>query len=358
MTSSPLPRRVSRRITGRAARRVLALAAAVTLAGLAACSSDGSGASGPTAGTGASSGFPVTIAHKYGSTTIPAEPQRVVVAGLTEQDALLALGVVPVATTKWLGAYPGEVGPWASAKVGGAATPTVLDDADGIQFERIAALHPDLILALYSGLSEKDYTTLSAIAPTVAAPAGVPDFGIGWDQATLTVGTAVGKRAQAQQLVDAVKQDFAAARAAHPEFAGKTGAVVTPYEGYFVYGRDDPRTRMLTDLGLTFPANLDAITGDTYGKSISEERGDLLNTDALVWLLDDPAADTAKLHNGTVYARQPVVQQGREILVDTASDYGNAISFVSVLSLPYVLQHLVPQLSAAVDGDQSTAVPA
>jgi iron complex transport system substrate-binding protein len=337
-------------------RRCLALAV-VALTGvlIGGCSSGGSGADPAASSSGA---FPVTIAHKYGNTTVPAAPRRIVVAGLTEQDALLALGVVPVATTKWLGAYPGEIGPWAKAKLGGATAPTVLDDSDGVQFEKIAALHPDLILDLYSGMTEKDYTTLSAIAPTVAPPKGVPDYGIAWDLATLTVGKAVGRQAQAEKLVDSVTNDLATARRRHPEFAGRTAAVVTPYQGYFVYGKDDPRTRLLTSLGFTFPADLDAVTGDTFGKSISEERAALLDTDALVWLLDKPAADAKKLHDGTLYARQPVVGEGREILVDQSADYGNALSFVSPLSLPYVLQRLVPQLSAAVDGNTATTVPA
>ena len=40
--------------------------------------------------------FPVTIEHKYGSTTIEAEPQRVVSVGFAEHDGILALGVTPV----------------------------------------------------------------------------------------------------------------------------------------------------------------------------------------------------------------------------------------------------------------------
>jgi iron complex transport system substrate-binding protein len=70
--------------------------------------------------------FPVTISHKYGSTTIDAEPRRVVVAGLREQDALLALGTVPVATTEWFGKHPGAIFPWAKATLGSAKLPTVL----------------------------------------------------------------------------------------------------------------------------------------------------------------------------------------------------------------------------------------
>lgn len=47
--------------------------------------------------------FPVTIEHKHGSTTILQAPERVVLVGLNEQDAMLALGVVPVASSEWYG---------------------------------------------------------------------------------------------------------------------------------------------------------------------------------------------------------------------------------------------------------------
>ena len=44
------------------------------------------------------------------------------------------------------------------------------------------------------------------------------------------------------------------AAAEHPEFEGQEAATVTIYEGIFVYGPEDPRGRLLTDLGFTYPA--------------------------------------------------------------------------------------------------------
>jgi iron complex transport system substrate-binding protein len=327
------------------------LAGAATLA-LAACGDSKAGPSSRPTTTGDASGdgaFPVSLEHRYGTTTIPSAPTRIVTVGLTEQDALLALGIVPVATTEWLGAYDGEVGPWATERLGGAALPKVLSNADGIEFEKIAALRPDLILGLYSDLAQADYAKLSVIAPTVAAPPGVSDFGIGWDVATRTIGAAVGLAGQAEELVAGVEASFASYAQANPAFGGASAAVATPYEGYFVFGASDPRTQLLTRLGFTFPTALDEFVGDEYGKSLSEELAGKLDLDALVWLLDHPKSDTAKLHSSSsVYARLPVVTESREVLIDSASDYGNAISFVSVLTLPYVLTRLVPQLADAV----------
>ena len=109
----------------------------------------------------------VTVKHAFGETKIPAPPKRVVSAGFTGQDDLLALGVVPIAVTDWFGGEPFGVWPWAQPKLG-TAQPAVLSLADGIQVDQIAALKPDLIVATNAGLDADTYTKLSAIAPTVA----------------------------------------------------------------------------------------------------------------------------------------------------------------------------------------------
>lgn len=338
-------------------KRSFALALAALLATATACG--GSDAETPSQSTAAASGaFPMTVTHKYGATTVDAEPKRIVTVGLTEQDALLALGVVPVATTEWLGNYPGAVGPWAQDELGAVAKPEVLKDTgDGPQFERIAALKPDLILALYAGITAEQYETLSQIAPTVAQPKEYKDYGVPWQELTRTVGQVVGKADRADQLVQEVEARFAVVKRENPAFQGASGLVVTPYDGYFVYGSEDARSRVLTSLGLTLPADLDQVTGDTFGASISAERTDLLDQDAVVWIVADPTAAAAKLHTDKLYGGLNVVKEGREVFIDEAAEYGHATSFISVLSLPYLLDRLVPQLAAAVDGDPTTPVP-
>ena len=94
----------------------------------------------------------MSIAHKYGSTEIAAEPQRVVLVGLNEQDAMLALGEVPVAVSNFLDA-PDGIFPWAEAALGSAPRPVLLDQTDGIPFEKVAEQNPDLIIGLYAGLT-------------------------------------------------------------------------------------------------------------------------------------------------------------------------------------------------------------
>ena len=106
----------------------------------------GSDKPGTVAGDGS-----VTVKHAFGETKIPSAPKRVVSAGFTEQDDLLALGVVPIAVTDWFGGEPFGVWPWAQPKLG-TAQPVVLNLVDGIQVDQIAALKPDLIVATNAGL--------------------------------------------------------------------------------------------------------------------------------------------------------------------------------------------------------------
>ena len=349
----------------RGSRSAALLASVLLVLGLAtACGSGPSSGTTPAAAASDGSGpdasaFPVTLPNKFGSTTVTAAPKRIVTVGLTDQDAVLALGQVPVATTEWLGGYKGAIGPWAADELGGAPVPTVLKDpGTGPQVEKIAALHPDLILALYAGLTEDQYRTLSKIAPVVAAPKGYADYGIPWQRQTELIGQALGRADRAKQLVAGVTADFTAAAAAHPRFATSTAVMATPYQGFFVYGSQDARTRMLTSLGFKLPADLDKAIGNQFGADLSEERTDLLDTGAIVWLVGNPAKDEATLHADKLYGGLDVVKQGREVFVEDSSDFGNAVSFVSVLSLPYTLDRLVPQLAAAVDGDPATPVVA
>lgn len=331
---------------------------------LAACGSDSDsgsdavGASAPDASSSPSaaeeSAFPVTITHKYGETTLDEAPTRVVCVGLTEQDALLAVGIVPVAVTKWFGDAPGYIFPWATDALGDAELPEVLEDTNGVQVEKIAALQPDLIIGLYTGLEEKDYELLSQIAPTVAQSGDYADYGMPWDEMALTVGKAVGQPAAMQDVVDGVKQQIADQAAAHPEFQGQSAVVVTPYEGLFIYGPEDPRSRMLTDLGFTFPAEQFGSDQEEFGESLSAERtSDLDQVGVTVWLDLESDQSVKKVFDQTTSAAE-----GRwfDISEDDGAYYV-AHSFVTPLSIPYVLERYVPQLAAAVDADPSTAPP-
>lgn len=308
---------------------------------------------GPDASEGA---FPVTFEHKHGSTTIESLPERIVLVGLVEQDALLALGVVPVATREWYGGRPGAIFPWAEDELGDAEVPAVLD-ATELDFEQIASLQPDVIVGLYAGVTPDEYETLSQIAPTVAQPADYVDWGIPWQELTVAIGQIVGKQEEAEALVASVEESFAAAREEHPEFAGATGAVASPFglpENYWVYHSQDPRGRILTSLGFEVPAVFDEMAGEEFGATVNAEQFSLLaDLDVLIWV------STADVFDGiALYESLPVVQEGRVLYYGDGDLVYDALNFGTVLSVPYALEQLVPDLIVAIDGDPETEVSA
>jgi iron complex transport system substrate-binding protein len=334
-----------------------AMAVAPALAGCGDSGTDSTPARDLAAEDGAAAdSFPVTLTHKFGETTVERAPSRVVCVGLTEQDALLAVGVVPVAVTEWFGDAPGFIFPWATDALEAAAgeLPEVLSSTDGIDVEKVASFAPDLIIGQYAGITDKEYDLLSKIAPTVAQSGEYADYGAPWDEMALTIGMAVGKDAEMRSIVDDVKRQIDEAAAANPAFAGKKAMVVTPYEGLFVYGPEDPRSRMLTDLGFVFPDGVFGETGEEFGESISAERtSDLDQVDVAVWL-DLETDDVIK----GIFEDTTTAAEGRWFdISEDDGDYYVAHSFVTPLSIPYVLERYVPQLAAAVDADPATVPP-
>jgi iron complex transport system substrate-binding protein len=337
---------------------------AVAPAVLAACGgedgSSGDAGSDPDAGASGTpteeAAFPVSISHKYGETTVEAAPERVVCVGLMDQDSLLALGIVPVGVTYWFGDEElGGIYPWSEEALGDDEKPMLLKATDGVEVEKIAGLAPDLIVAQYSGLSKQDYETLSKIAPVVAQSGDYKNYGMPWDEMAMTIATAVGRPTAMAEIVAGVKARIAQEAAAHPEFQGRTAALITPYDGLFIYGPEDPRSRILSDLGFALHPLITAEDGDEFGISLSSERtADLGDAGVAVWydLRDDKSV--AEIFEGT-----PAYEQGRwfDINEDQDGSYYVGHSFVTPLAIPWVLDRYVPQLAAAVDGDPATEVP-
>ena len=316
------------------------------------CRSDGeSGGGGETTSSGSR-----TIEHKYGSTEISSTPQRVVTVGFTDQDPVLALGVEPAGIREWYGDYSNATWPWAQDELG-EAEPEVVPAAE-LNFEQIAAIEPDLLLGLNSGLTQEDYDTLSDIAPTIAQPGDYPDFGVPWQQQTRTTGRVLGREEQAEKLVSDMEGRFARTREEHPEFEGARGivvGVVKKGDSYAPapYAPQDVRGRFMSALGFEQPAEIRELAGDAFFTEISRERLDLLDAaDVVIWVETDQGFGPVK--NDPLYHRLDIAQQGRDIFLDDKVLNG-AFSFGTVLSLPLVLDELVPRISAALGGNSTTA---
>jgi iron complex transport system substrate-binding protein len=315
---------------------------------LAGCGSDDE----PAADTSAAgdSAFPAEVEHKFGTTTVPSEPKRIVVVGLTEQDTVLALGHKPIATTEWYGEQPHAVWPWAREALGDAE-PTVLSVADGFQFEKIAALRPDLIIGVNSGMERADYEKFSRLAPTVPAGKGSTQYFSPWDQQVELIAAALGKPEEGRELVQGIRDDYAEAAAAHPEFEGKTATFSQNgfYDGLIYVYPDGLGTDFLTMLGFKInPKLTPLIEREGEQVAVSAERMGVLDADVIVFATEQPS-DVAALKKVPTFDKLGAVAENRAVYTD--GTLAGALYFISPLSLPYVLERLTPQLKAAVAGE-------
>lgn len=334
---------------------------------LAACGSEGGGsdatASAEEAAQASDAGekgvqdgaFPVEIEHKFGTTEIPEEPERVVALGYTELDYALALGVEPVgARYPQFGPESTAVRPWA-VEAAGDADIEVLNMAYGeLGFEAIAALEPDLILGVTAGLTEDEYATLSDIAPTVAQTDEFVDFGTPWQDTTLLIGQALGAEPEAEALVADLEARFEEVRDAHPEWDGLS--LASAYYGgdeVLFFASEDLRARFFTDLGFAIPAELDELADGAFFGSVSLEQLDLIDRDVLVWSqLQFTEGGREAIEADLIVGGLAATQDGRALFVGGEVD--DAFQVSSILSLASALDGIVPMLERATDGDPAS----
>lgn len=340
-------------MTPRPTRRsfILGAAGAATAAALAACGSDDSGSTtsaggGSTATTAAAGGFPVTVRDRYGETAVEQMPERVVSYGYNDHDTILALGIVPVGLIKWIPEWERGVGPWSLSALGDARPE--LFEGQEIPFERIAALQPDLILAVGHDLRPADHDRLAEVAPIVSTPAGYPSYGLPPNEQALQIGTALGMRAQTERLIRGLDDLYAGVRREHPEFEGKTAMVVTPTaDGRMsIFADTDTRGRLIRNLGFRQPAEIADLVGDQFYAYLSAERFDILEVDALLVLAYDRASSAALARMAT-YQQLDVVRRGSAYVVDDM-DTSMALAAGTVTSVPYALDRTVPGIAAAI----------
>ena len=312
----------------------------------------GSGTPEPSATGAEASAFPVTVEHAHGETTIEERPERVVVIGIRDQDAVLALGVTPVAIRDWFGEQPDAVWPWAQDELGDA-DPVVLPAGD-IDVEQVASLDPDVIIGVDSDLTEDEYALLSEVAPTVAQPAEFTPHAIPWRERTMRVAEALGEVEQAERLIAEVEDTVQAAAEAHPEFAESTALVgLSASDGQaYAYGPDDVRSRVLLDLGFSVPEVItEQVPEDSFFVTLSQERFGDLDADVLLWI--GGGVEAFETVTSVPTYPQRVAEEGRDLFLPY-DPLGGAMSFASVLSLPFLVEELVPELELALDGDPTT----
>ena len=164
--------------------------------------SPGRSSAGAVPGGGA---FPVTVQHVLGSTVVPARngcspsatPTRTRSSPWVPGDGTPAelaepagwVNRAPVAIRQFTGNQPSATWPWARDRLQGQQ-PEVLRGE--LNTETIAALQPDLIVAVSAGLTPEQYETYSKIAPTITQPEGSHPFQTAWQDSARLIGAVLG----------------------------------------------------------------------------------------------------------------------------------------------------------------------
>lgn len=297
-------------------------------------------------------GYPIVCTHAFGETVIETEPQRIVTVGWGNLDVPLALGVAPVGVSKATYGATDANGlfSWTNEAFAalGVDSPNVFDDTDGLDFEAINNANPDLILAVYSGISEEEYHQLSEIAPTVAYQEA---WAITWQDLTRENGRAIGKEDEAEVLVEEISALITEKTAEYPEIAGLTAAYCyfdsSNLGSFYVYMPKDPRAAYLVDLGLDLPENIRALDdGSFFFMTVSSENIDVLNDLDLIVTWGESDTLTV-LQNDPLISQVPAISRGSVVFLSNDSTLIAASCTPTTLSIKATIDEYLSLISDA-----------
>jgi len=299
--------------------------------------------------------YPIIIKHAFGETVIESKPERVATIAWGNHDLPLALGVMPVGISKANYGVIDDSGilPWTAAKIEalGATGPVLFDDVAGLNFEAIADVKPDVILAAYSGITQEQYDLLSEIAPVVAYPT------LAWqtlwrDQIILNA-TGMGMQSEGEALVKSLESLIAEKVSDYPQIQGKKTAFFyfNPADlgKFYVYLPSDPRSAYLLDLGMTFPDSVLALTDDTssFAIELSAENADLLKDIDIMITYGNETLLTA-MQADALIGTIPAVQRGSVAFIEDGTPLA-ASATPSALSIEVTIDEYLKIIGEAAD---------
>ena len=277
---------------------------AMVLAAVLALSACGTGTTPPGGDTAQQhQGQTRTIKHAMGETKVPATPQRVVVLDSDKLDTLSSLGLTPVGAT--VGADSPTLPKYLNLR--DVKTVGTLQEPD---LDAIRALKPDLILGS-KFRQEKFYDELSTIAPTVFTEL----VGITWKDNFLLDADALGKKAEAQALLD----KYTARAKDLKKTAQKVSIVRFRPDEIRVYGPDSFAGIVLKDAGVPRPdRQLLADKKDKRFDKVSPERVQEVDGDVIfVSAYGEKAAQRqSEVTAGPLWTKLGAVAAGKVFVVD------------------------------------------
>lgn len=293
--------------------------------------------------TGGDDGRPAyraqTFAHVHGSTQVSAAPQAVAALGAGDADAVLALGLQPVAIGSTGTALPS----WEQTMVSGK--PTIVSGF--LDTAAIAATKPDLIIDT-GDLDAATYDKLTKIAPTITRPAENATAPWTWQSQLTWIGKIVGLEAAANEQINAVASQTNDVKAQNPAFTGKSVQAVTVSDaGVAQVLMPSNTASYLETLGLRYDDGLTATPADTGDSRPVQDLNSLymVETDVLVVLRTDAAAG----QGGYGGLPRPFASyKGAMVIVDAPDALSALANPGGALATKYLNSHLVPVLSRSL----------
>ncbi|ONI87444.1 ABC transporter substrate-binding protein [Actinosynnema sp. ALI-1.44] len=281
-------------------RRIATLLAAALV--LSAC---GTGTTPPGGDQAPATGEIRAVEHAMGETKVPASPKRVVVLDTDKLDTMFSLGMTPVGAAQAsqntkIPTYLGQG--FASVKAVGTTQEPDLD--------AIRALRPDLILGS-KFRQEKFYDELTSIAPTVYTD----KVGITWKENFLLDADALGKKTEAQGLLDEYTQRASSLK----KTTQKVSIVRFMPDEIRVYGPESFSGIVLKDAGVPRTARQElADKSDKRFDKVSPERVQEVDGDVIfVSAYGEKAAQRqAEVTAGPLWGKLSAVAAGRSYVVD------------------------------------------
>jgi len=256
-----------------------------------------------------------TVTHSHGGTRLTARPTAVAALGPSDADAVLSLGVQPVAVMAADGVLPDYLQRLITGNVKTLAS---------LNATAIAIARPDLIIDT-GAVDQTQYNALSAITATITRPEGAAWT---WQDQLAWIGDQLGRADTARDVLAAAGERQQQVRTAHPAFDSKSVVVVTVADdGVTVTPASSRAADYLQGLGMRYS---DAVPAAPAGQATAPVDPASLNatpTAVRIVVRTDRAAAGGGNYNGL--PRPFTEYKGATVIVDdpdviTALDTGGA----------------------------------
>ncbi|WP_018683806.1 ABC transporter substrate-binding protein [Actinokineospora enzanensis] len=305
-------------MTARARLAALGAAALLTL-GVAACGTSDTGSGTPSA-PAAAAPAKRTVQTPKGPVEVPGEPKKIVAIDFQIPYILLDLKANLAGAIDLTAAKDGE--PFTKLTIIGT-------DAGELNYDKIAELDPDLILA--GDYQEAEYAKLKDRYPTVLIPATGDQPG--WKPQVKAVAEAIGKAGEVDALEKKYTERVAALKDRYKDkIPARKWATLGTYDGsgWYLYDKIGGPSTALTDLGIGFDEATTKVADGNVAQYSVEQLNQLNGADVL--LFDDlgppvTAPDAgAKLKADPLFTSLTAVKAGKVFDGEyNIIDYGDAM---------------------------------